>query len=376
MTVTFLGRVSGERANVDSRFTRYTSRYKVKVTDPTTEGPAQVVSITGLPGIGDPYYDGTYVDIQAWCRQLTPEQDQQDPKLWIVTAEYSSEFDNPLLRSPKWKWTNITYEEAADRDSEGRPYVNSAGERFDPPRMVRRKILQLEYQRNEPSYDPLVSMDYEDALNDDTFLGAPEGLAKVEAIEGDHVDENVGGVQFSYYSVRRVFHFKRGGWDEKILDQGFYQIVLSGGTYFREAIVDDKLKQPVTSPQLLDGAGAKLPPPQPPTIVAPAGSMGTLGGVNITGGTPTILDAGAVVAAPDGLQAESPGVASEMLEGWTVSPAGAIQLSAGMAYTDLDPSSTAPSGGTSIKWNAIPGVFLTFKPFKRKDFSIFNIVFY
>lgn len=139
----------------------------------------------------------------------------QPASLWYeITCEYSSgpisqedhnrAIANPLSRPALTRWDKRKETVPADRDIDGQPKVNTAGEAFDPPPEKTETIWIYRVVKNLP-LPPTWLADYEDSVNDQTMRiyerdGTPiytilRGGAKLVIDDlGDLHEEN--GVEF------------------------------------------------------------------------------------------------------------------------------------------------------------------------------------
>lgn len=192
-------------------------------------------------------------------------QDGEGPTHWKYTTEYSSDPseadpDDPLLEPPTWRWYGEPLEVETDIDAEGEPYVNTAGEPFDPPPTRRFRDRVLEYRVNviATTVDIDWLLDFTDHTNTDDFLGRAPGEALCDDITADLqrvVDEGL-----NYYACQFVFKFRRNftdataparsGWCHRQLNRGYRR--LDGADL--KTIVDAN-GMPLNRPSLLDESG-------------------------------------------------------------------------------------------------------------------------
>jgi hypothetical protein len=215
------------------------------------------------------------------CKRLKLDQMRDHPLIWEADAEYSaqptSELDlqmqeapNPLSRDAEITWQTTQYQEAAIVDLDGKAFVNSAGDPFDPPVEYQRSRWVMSVTKNltnVPEWLP----DYENAVNSDTF--SIEG-ASFEAytlrLSGMSIspvkrEKIAAGIEYFYRVVSFRIEHNRDKWHPlKILDQGFRYV--SGNE--RRPILEDNTvatSRPITTPALLDGLGTRLVNPSPTT---------------------------------------------------------------------------------------------------------------
>ena len=215
------------------------------------------------------------------CRSLQADQQRQNPQVWIVTAEYSSEplsqqqkdaqqFENPLERPSKIRWGSGKYNKAAVFDSSGNSITNSAGDPFDPPPEIDQSRWTATVTTNVSAV-PQAIIDYTDAVNSDgfTILSVPVSplCAKIMGIDvSEEQTAQVGENDFvNYFVFGYVLEFRKETWKLQLLDQGFREFDPNDATK-RIPIKDDAVPpKDVTKPWPLDGAGTRLNNPTPDT---------------------------------------------------------------------------------------------------------------
>lgn len=256
-------RMRGEGRITDKGVRHYTRVYLV-VTDSFYTRSQDVVLAAGIPRVYQPYITPTEQDPGALCKTVTARQNQTIE--WEVTAEYSSEVENPdkfpenpLERPAKWRWSMQRYQKAIDQcvldlnetpNVENAAILNSAMEKFDPPPEIDASHLLLSISRAEPSFVHDLALHYQDAVNDDTFLAENAGTVKMQSITGSDDYEN--GVYF--WNVTYEMEFRRGGWDLELLDRGYSELIAGVPFLLRDA----NSGQPLSAPTLLNGSGRKL----------------------------------------------------------------------------------------------------------------------
>ena len=263
----------------------YTRTFRVLTDDPT-DGPLIVMIGSGLPQVGNAYTESSgAVDLGARCVSVDPQQDQDDPKAWLVTIRYSTapaaatsglgaggkgarggsgsdpsdDSQNPLLRPAEIGWSFNRYRKpirkarlyataGAVNPDFGTvvPVVNSAGDPFDPLPEVDDSRLILTVSRNEATFDPLFAIDYQDAVNSDLFLGAAPRQAKLNLSAKRQWDKVIG----PYYAVQYDIEFRREGWLLSLLDAGRHDL--------NRVVLLDNYGQPYSNDVPLNGFGAKL----------------------------------------------------------------------------------------------------------------------
>jgi len=268
----------GREGSYDLKAERTYTRVHQVFTSLVSDDAFVVLAGTGVPRPGDVHPN----DLGAYCRKVTPRQDDEHPQVWYVTSEYSSKYENPDLneenptyRPSELNWDFVSYQRPLERDLTGAPIVSSSGEPFDPPVEIDDSRLVLTIVRNELDFDPALALLYQDAVNSDNFLGTYPGQAKVRLKAARQFETGL----FFWRTTYEV-QFRREGWDIEVLDRGFYE-KYDGR---RVPIYDTETHQQVTAPALLNGAGRKLtgdkapgPAPREPLNVELAGGGGSGG---------------------------------------------------------------------------------------------------
>lgn len=246
----------GRRGSLDSKGVReYTRVLRVLTSDPT-DGSIVVRQAIGIPRIADPYFSGNEADSGARCVRVEPREDQDHPQVWLVTADYSSDFGgqtdrqqpNPLDRAAEYTWSFAHFTRAVDKDVNGRPITNSADDRFDPPLERDDPRLQLAIKVNRPLYNAIAVQQLANCVNNRDFLGGARAEWRLDDAGATSKTEN--GI--FYWEINYVFQYRGGGWNPvEELDYGAYQIV--NGEKIR---ITDGRGNPIED--LLDGKGAQL----------------------------------------------------------------------------------------------------------------------
>jgi hypothetical protein len=277
----------GRTGSLDDAFKReYVRIFSVKV-DSIYDGPQVILSATGVPRIWDPYVTATDADLGALCKKLDPRQ-TDTRNLWELQADYSSEVkeqsqqaQNPLDRPAEIEWSFAKYQKAVDRDIYGKAIRNSAGLPFDPPPEIDEGRPILTINRNEATFNFANAYAYQDAVNQDTFFGAPPGGFRVNNIRGRRQYEN----GLSFWAVTYEFEYRGETWFYRPMDRGKTQVDPADG---KLVAIADKYGQPVTEPVPLDGHG------QPLSEAATTISLSTpidAGAINVLVVDPTVFSA-------------------------------------------------------------------------------------
>src|SRR5262245_31734738 len=214
----------------------------------------------GLPAV----FSGHPSDAGAHVVSRRPRRTDEG-RVWEIEVQYSTKTEDPaqggtadpLARTPEISFSFQKYQRPLVRDL-GLPGIrgpeaarNSARQPFDPAPAIDDSRPILTVSRYEPSFDPLLALQYKDAVNSDLFFGSASGIWKVTEISARVTVENGQVVQRVNYS----FEGRPETWRLKVLDQGMGMINKTTGKF--EAIKDDFGASPA-QPVLLNGVGQPL----------------------------------------------------------------------------------------------------------------------
>lgn len=257
----------------DKREREYVRTFKV-VTSYATDGPEMARLADGIPRLWNPYVSASgLVDLGSWCRQVDARP-TADPYTWAVEARYSSRverpdlnlIENPLLRPADVEWDTVERLIPVYRDRYETDVKTSSNELFDPP--IEQPIYDqtLTISRNQSTYNAILAVSFHNTVNSGSWWGFQPGQVKCCKIKGSRQFEN--GLLF--WRVVYEFHIRpvpetleginHEAWSTVVIDRGF--MVLDGAG--KQKVALDVFGRPVTSPVLLDGAGAKLTPGSSP----------------------------------------------------------------------------------------------------------------
>jgi hypothetical protein len=261
VAVTYIGEDPAGRTAQNNKGARtYQRRFRLDASS-QADGPFAVGSNASLPVIGNVHPE----DPNAFCISLTVEN--TNPwKGWTVTANYSDERtidDTPTDDAASISWNSEQFQKPAVFDLSGNLIVNSAGDPFDPPAMMddSRRVVTVE---KNLAVVPTWILDYQDAVNNDTFsvdgVSIAIGKAKMQAVTVGPRQRRNGTI---FRTVTFTIHLQRDGWLLDILDAGFRRKI-SGG---RENIKNNGDGEAPTAPVPLDGNGQPIDDPTPTNCV-------------------------------------------------------------------------------------------------------------
>lgn len=226
---------------------------------------AQAAGPDALPVEYGFYNAGGYIDLGVYCTSISMVQDGGDDHLnWTATATFGPLPDNqtPLdmvinpLQRPNRYWTeSLEIVRPVEKDINGRPIRNAAGQEFIDPIMEEENLTVLCVQKNMANLQDVLDLnaDYGGRLNEKTFFGGEAKTWKCGPIvTGPIMYEN----GFSFYSpVIRLFH-NPDTWLRRIVNQGFQHYNNVTDKKLVRAVDDNG--EPTTEPVLLKADGTKL----------------------------------------------------------------------------------------------------------------------
>ena len=273
----------GRQATVDSKFNRTYTRVFLVRTDSPTYGPYYAGSHPSLPLIFSAYPD----DANAFCLSLSPAQDQNDPLLWRVTAQYGYNTDmatassapsgnpavdtqqqgqspasrvaNPLSRPRDYSISTNSYPWAIEQDRFGNPLQNSAGDPFIPVPEIQKGGATITVGLNSTSSPSAAWINAIGYLNASSYTVGPyvigAGLAKLNGVSASLAYEN--GV--SYWRWQLTFEYRPDGWAWVVANKGKRQVNINDPTGPLIEIMS-KAGGVVSNPVYLNAAGYAIAP--------------------------------------------------------------------------------------------------------------------
>jgi len=174
------------------------------------------------------------------------------------TTPFHSPFDEPW----EIEWFPVVSNEPVDRDMDGKPITNSAGQSFDPPITKECYDLGLRIVRNQPSYNKVQAADYLGAVNSDYFYDYRPYLVKCTNYSSRTMYSAI-----TYYRVTYEFHIRLmadpitgdyHGWARRVMDEGLlYKTTVEGKTVYKKIKTEDSEDMP--QPVRLNGSGGVIP---------------------------------------------------------------------------------------------------------------------
>lgn len=245
----------------------YTRHFDV-VSDIPNESQALVESAPTLPRLWNPYVTPLgAVDMGSVAESIKVVQDPQDPFLWRVEIRYTNnpgrpdinQQENPLLRPAEVSWSTSKITLPMEKDADGTPIVNTAGERFDPPLEREERFMILNVKLNQANFIAANLLLYEGRTNRLPFMGFPRGMVLLEKVASSKAFENnifFWPTMYEFW-IKMIVHAGMQAvdvWANTVLNRGFFQKVDG-----KLKIITDALGKPMATPSLLALDGTKLP---------------------------------------------------------------------------------------------------------------------
>jgi len=271
----------------------YTLTVMVKL-DVVTDGPAAVLSLAGMPQVGDTWSYGTDYDIWAFC---SPEVDiqQYGPKnepgyYWTAQYKFSTRpmrrcqdesIEDPLQEPMQISGSFMRYTELTEKDKDDNPIQSSSHEGIQIERDRSRPTVSI--SQNVANLELETFSEMVDTLNDAELWGLAARKIKLSNVSWSR---KLYGICDYYFTRTFEFEVRFEGWDyDDIVDKG--RNCLRGSwaaseddppayTWTQDADADaDDLQDfilaldPNDNPQetLLDGSGGRLTDATSPVFI-------------------------------------------------------------------------------------------------------------
>jgi hypothetical protein len=192
-------------------------------------------------------------------------------KFWIVKAHYSipkdgqdhggpGSQDDPLAVPPRIKWEFGSVSEPIDRDIDGNPIVNSAGDPFQQQPTRDFTTTFLHYTRNEPFFNVQTALLYRNKVNSAAMVIAGAGSITAGQMKCCDISPSTDyTADAAFVPVTYKFELRADGFKTRILDQGM-RAWYTNPTTSQPALehIATIKKQPVSQPIRLDGTGEPI----------------------------------------------------------------------------------------------------------------------
>jgi hypothetical protein len=264
----------GERGGVlTDRWDREYDRTFQVITSGPLVGSLEVELANGIPRVGDPYVYGAWVDFAARVRKVVPTQPDKDaPDIWHVKVNWSTQQqqdpsrtgggsggspqnDNPISWTPDVSVDWVDAKKVVDKDLDGRPCVNTIGERLDPGLEIESPRLVVTITRNEAGYGLSEELDRGATVNEFSFWGRDPGTWKLHPVAGKLTFEK----NVSFWKKTYKLEFKPDGWQPKVANIGTFS-KKDDGTYETKVVPVDNAGIPTGEKVRLDARGVALAP--------------------------------------------------------------------------------------------------------------------
>lgn len=288
MGVEWIREKYGNEAEFDTHAdgSKYKRTFLIKVEDAQADRELTILNsplVQAKAGFLKPWEAGSDLDDTSFAMRYRLRSDEDCPELYEMEVEYEPPTiqdeaggggpgSNPFADPPEVEWGFTTLKQGLDLVYRNKPdssnlnswdeaesavrlgALNSAKEPFDPQPEVNEQILTLTVTRNEPTYNPLLAIVYADATNSDSFppYGVPPGKALM--LPWKSTRQFKSGI--FYWKVRYEVHFRKKGWDLKLVDHGSYYWDNGYVNGAKKIRFTDEFGNPTTG--LLDGEGKKL----------------------------------------------------------------------------------------------------------------------
>ncbi len=262
-----------------SKSTTYQRRFVVQTSD-QNDGPAIVMAAAGIPRPFDTYTSGNDSDSTAQCISIRPIPRSQEPMLWDVVCNYSTQLPSggggnnggktPPDRPTKYgmSFTTITRIIVQDYSNPPRAILNSAKQQFHPPLEQEIYLPVVTAQKYEDQLLVGKARAYNGTVNSEEFsingLILPPEVALFRMRQAPYFE-----LGQSYWDTTYEFTLNWDGWDASPLDQGTLQNKNS-----KLQTITDQFGLPVNQPVNLDGNGNKLDPTKDPVFFNGPNSQG------------------------------------------------------------------------------------------------------
>lgn len=262
-------------------------------TDYSGTAQLEVLCTSGLPKMNSSYLTPDEFISVVYARNISAQQDSDNPFRWRAEVEYSSDTEielagsnvgnntggggggggqlaaDPLKRRPVVNFGTRVRKGIAEEDYSTPPqsYTNSAGEKFDPP--VEKDVFNLliTISKNTAEFDEATSWQYIDAVNELPFkiqrpkvkgvlpVCFPYPRRSMRIIKWDGIESEDNDVV--YYQNNLEIEIQFPNWDQEILNQGTFSIS-NDGAHSRLTPIDG-LGIPNNGKIMLDANGVALP---------------------------------------------------------------------------------------------------------------------
>jgi hypothetical protein len=247
---------------------RYSRIFQV-FTDHPQDGPWVASSHPDIPRLHFPYITPNEYDLLAICVDVAPKQNEESPEIWEVNCSFETpdaitmgesapgpsqgtspggQSPPPTDDPPKVSYNANRFTEPVDKDKDGDPIVNTAGDRItglvkDASRPILRIVRKLR------TFDADQFDTYANTVNDAPWKGREARTYKCEPITADR-DQRAG---VFFWLATFSFSYNEDTWDYRYYNAGFNE--LRGGI---KRLIKDAHGQTYSEPSFLKLNGEEL----------------------------------------------------------------------------------------------------------------------
>lgn len=212
-----------------------------KILHLTTDGPATILTSSGLPQPGATWQFSNDFDTWAWCRPnatIKPLAEGEPNTISEVRQVFSTKppdinkmrcqdnpIEDPILELPKINGSSVKYTREMVYDNDGNAIQNSAWEQIHGPQVefdANRSTVTVEF--NVAVLNLAFIDAYLNTVNDNTLWGYAPRCVKFSSRT---FERKYYGFCEVYYTLKLEFEIDTNTWDRDLLDEGTK--VLNGG---------------------------------------------------------------------------------------------------------------------------------------------------
>jgi len=274
-----VAQVKSKKANITADNSRFTHVWMVVSDSQITEAEALFAtdpnSGNTVPSIGDPHPDYSNALVVSSDAENI---DDGESFVWEVTATYEGygiTTQDPNTVRATVLFGSAQYSQVIEKDSNGDPIENSAGDPFDPPIQQEDSRLRISVTQKMTSevFSPSLIKFFENSVNLDAIrIGGVDiepkfaRILDIELVPGSY--QNTLGELKEFFTARFEIEVipqqvSATGYVRQLLDAGFNELYEEGEEIKQRAIMvqtDDGESVPATEPQKLDGEGKRYIP--------------------------------------------------------------------------------------------------------------------
>lgn len=208
------------------------------ITDDAFTSAMEVIDHPDVPRWGDRYVGPDDIRTNITVAEITVDQHPDDNKTWRIVVKYTSRLDthpyqgtgdsggkggnpkeepNPTARPPQINYSSVKRQRPLEKDTDGNPVVNSAGDPFDPPLTYEEVLTGMTITANWLFFDPNLISAFTNAVNSTGWWGAAAKTWRCADL-GASLEYEQG---LFFYKVTGKFEYKSDKWNPvKVLNIG------------------------------------------------------------------------------------------------------------------------------------------------------------